>query len=291
MEEALNHVQKLWGAPIFLGPQPISIEYRHFDQLKQKRYIVCEKTDGIRKVLVCLTVDGKKISTFINRALETDNVKLQFGKSVFDGSVFDGELCEDNVFMVYDAFQVCGEYMGSLHFLDRYVKIEKALKTLLVMKNDVVKIKLKRFFPLFEFQKFRDDYLPTVAQKMDGLIFTPIDEPVKQGTHETMFKWKPREKNTIDFQMKDAGSSWRLYIQEKGQLMYESEFPKTLMNEPWFANDIIVECQYMTEDTPLWWKPILHRRDKKHANNRRTFYRTLINIKEDIKLDEFLKCT
>jgi mRNA guanylyltransferase len=36
-----------------------------------------------------------------------------------------------------------------------------------------------------------------------------------------------------------------------------------------------------------WWKPIKVRTDKTHPNNRRTFYRTLVNIKEDIKMSEF----
>jgi len=47
-----------------------------------------------------------------------------------------------------------------------------------------------------------DVYLPNVKQEMDGLIFTPINEPIRIGTHETMFKWKPRNKNTIDFLVK-----------------------------------------------------------------------------------------
>ena len=53
---------------------------------------------------------------------------------------------------------------------------------------------------------------------------------------------------------------------------------------------MIVECKYITDDTPMWWMPILERTDKTHPNNRRTFYRTLVNIKEDIKMSDFLKC-
>ena len=63
------------------------------------------------------------------------------------------------------------------------------------------------------------------------------------------------------------------------------------MNEPWFEDGAIVECMYITwEDGPLWWKPQKRRRDKTHPNNRRTFYNTITNIKEDIQMKEFLDC-
>jgi hypothetical protein len=152
------------------------------------------------------------------------------------------------------------------------------------MKSDPYKIKLKTFYPFADFKEFAEDYLPTVQQKVDGLIMTPVYEPVRMGTHETMFKWKPKDHNTIDFQMKRdpyKEGTWRLYIQEKGQLIFESTF--TGDDEPWYKEDAIVECTYMDG----WWKPIKVRTDKTHPNNRRTFYRTLVNIKEDIKMSEF----
>jgi hypothetical protein len=153
-----------------------------------------------------------------------------------------------------------------------------------------------------DFETFMDDYLPKVEQKIDGLVFTPVNEPVRIGTHETMFKWKPLEKNTVDFLMKKEPSretpgfkpgplAWRLYIQEKGKMYFESEIPlNRIADEPWFEDGAIVECMYMTWEEPMWWKPLKRRRDKTHPNNRRTFYRTIVNIKENIKMKEFLDC-
>jgi len=52
-----------------------------------------------------------------------------------------------------------------------------------------------------------------------------------------------------------------------------------------------VECMYITwENGPFWWKPMKRRYDKIHPNNRRTFYNTITNIKEDIQMKEFLDC-
>ena len=103
-----------------------------------------------------------------------------------------------------------------------------------------------------------------------------------------MFKWKPRDMNTIDFQLKDRGNNWGLYIQDRGVLIFQSELPKDDTNE-WLKEDNILECQYMIDDATPWWKPVGIRTDKHHPNNRRTFYRTLVNIREDIQIEEFIK--
>ena len=78
---------------------------------------------------------------------------------------------------------------------------------------------------------------------------------------------------------------WGLYIQDKGLLYFESELDPHVCD--WLQEDMIVECQYMTEDYPMWWKPIQPRTDKTFPNSRRTFYRTLVNIREDIQIREF----
>jgi len=141
---------------------------------------------------------------------------------------------------------------------------------------------------LKNFSAFFKEVLPKIEYKIDGLIFTPINEPIKTGTHETMFKWKPRDMNTIDFQAKKWENKWGLYVQEKGRLIFESEL--SLEQTPsWITEDCIVECQYMCDETPRWWKPKSLRVDKKHSNNRKTFYRTLVNIRENIQMNEFLK--
>jgi len=133
-------------------------------------------------------------------------------------------------------------------------------------------------------------------------VFTPVPDPIRIGTHETMFKWKPQEKNTIDFLMKKEPSretpgcvpgelAWRLYVQEKGKLVFESEIPiGKIPDETWFEDGAIVECVYHHWDSPMWWKPLKRRYDKAHPNNRRTFYRTIVNIRENIQMKEFLDC-
>jgi len=214
-------------------------------------------------------------------------VRVNFPKTAYEGTILDGELYE-GVLLVYDGIIIDGTPIGHMNFLDRYGAIEQFIKRIISMKSDPYRVRLKKFHALSDFAMFQRDYLPHVEQRVDGLIFTPVYEPVKLGTHDTMFKWKPRDHNTIDFQMKrdpNRPGVWRLYVQEKGQLVFESEIHN--YEQPWFREDAIVECQYMIDDSPMWWRPLKLRNDKTHPNNRLTFYRTLVNIKEDIQMSEF----
>ena len=298
----VNFIHHVWGSKdYFPGPQPISIETKHFPILKRGDYLVCEKTDGERHMMVALMYEGKKKCVFVNRAFKMFEVSINLKKSAYEGTILDGELYEDTL-MVYDAVMVCGQSVWNHTLIDRLEASRTLIKSIIQMKSDKYRIKSKTFHHMRDFETFMDDYLPKVEQVVDGLVFTPVNEPIRLGTHETMFKWKPRDKNTVDFMMKREPSretpgavpgvqAWRLYVQEKGKLFFESEIPfNRIEDEPWFEDGAIVECMYMTDESPMWWKPLKRRYDKTHPNNRRTFYRTIVNIKENIQMKEFLDC-
>ena len=297
----VNYIHRVWGSnTYFPGPQPVSIEHKHFPTLKKNEYVVCEKTDGERYMLVATMFEDNKKCLFVNRAFDMIDVSINLPKKAYEGTILDGELYE-NTLMVYDALLINGVPVGHLDLYKRLVEAENISKQIIYMTFNKYRLKIKNFWAMKDFEYFMFEYLPKVEQKVDGLVFTPVYEPVRLGTHETMFKWKPREKNTVDFQMKKGMTFegvgkpgqpvWKLYVQERGKLFFESEFPVSRMDEPWFEDGAIVECMYVTwEPGALWWKPLKRRRDKTHPNNRRTFYRTIVNIKEDIQMKEFLDC-
>jgi hypothetical protein len=301
-EHVVSFIHHVWGSKdYFPGPQPISIERKHFPVLRSSDYVVCEKTDGERHMMVALMYEGKPKCFFVNRAFDMIEVKINLNKKAYEGTILDGELY-DNTLMVYDSVLVNGVLVAHQNLDERLAAAEEMMKFIIYMKSDKYRLKMKTFHMMRDFGVFMDEYLPTVQQKIDGLVFTPVYEPIRLGTHETMFKWKPLEKNTVDFLMKREPTretpgckpgplAWRLYVQEKGKLYFESEIPlNRISDEPWFEDGAIVECRYVTWEAPMWWKPLKRRRDKTHPNNRRTFYRTIVNIKEDIQMKEFLDC-
>jgi len=280
-KHVLSFVHRIWGVEsssgYFPGPQPVSIERKHFPILRRNEYLVCEKSDGVRHLLIAVMYGDKKMCIIMNRANDMYLVPLNLPRVAYSGTVFDGELVQDSLLLVYDAVCVAGTPVSTLTLIQRMEHANSIIKNILRLKTDKITIRCKTFYNLRNFESFQREFLPTLSYKTDGLVFTPLHEPIRVGTHETMFKWKPRDLNTIDFQVKGN----RLYLQEKGRLVYEGD----LRTRPeWITEDCIVECQYSGEH----WVPHNLRTDKTHPNNRRTFYRTLQNIKEDIQISEFL---
>jgi hypothetical protein len=146
---------------------------------------------------------------------------------------------------------------------------------ILKIKTDAISVKVKKFYTLKKYKEFITEHLPSVPYKIDGLVFTPVSDCIKSGTHETMFKWKPRSKITIDFLIRGR----ELYIQERGNLIKKCE----LYGPCDCPDDSIIECEY----GDVGWQFVKRRTDKSYPNNHRTYLRTIVNIREDIQYQEF----
>ena len=270
---------------MFPAPQPISVERRHFGQLNSHPYVVSPKADGERFLLVAI---GDR-SVLINRAFEETDIKFRFKKNAFEGTILDVEKIGKRI-LVFDAYQVNGEVIKDKGLDERLERATSLVKSVLKTSKDPLKIEMK---PVFERNELEKALNTDFGYETDGLIFTPKDEPARVGTHETMFKWKPLEKNTVDFQVvpsiREMIYGYDLYVQEHGKKICEVRVPQNLVEPHWrpimdAGKDqcLILECEYIQGD-PNFWRPIGIRRDKTMPNARRTFQRTLVNIEEDIQ--------
>ena len=305
-KELQKYINNAWGSvsrdgsypPFFPGPQPISIERKHLHLLTRNEYFACEKTDGTRIALVCCVVDGKKVAVTVNRAMDMTPVSLCMPRGAFDGTILDGEMVQckngETHFMLYDAVMVTGKDIKKLNLRERLGEIEDFVDDIVQMPSDKFKIKLKKFY----YMKNVKDLIGLVQSDgfpypTDGLVFTPMYDPIKIGTHDTMFKWKPREKNTVDFLVKNRrNGEIGLYVQERGELIFQSIILPNKITIEWrqrLKDNAIAECEYQWDQWPKWWKPVGIRVDKTHPNNRRTMNRTMVNIEENIQLHEFVQ--
>jgi len=280
---------------MFPAPQPISVERRHFGQLNSHPYVVSPKADGERFLLVAL---GDR-SVLINRAFEETDIKFRLKKNAFEGTILDVEKIGNRI-LVFDAYQVNGEIIKDKYLDERLERATSLVKSILKTSKDPLKLEMK---PVFERNELEKAMKTDFGYETDGLIFTPKDEPARVGTHETMFKWKPLEKNTVDFQvvpstrMHDCRQEmiygYDLYVQEHGKKICEGRLPQDLVEPHWRPimdagkdHCLILECEYIQGEVNFW-RPIGIRRDKTMPNARRTFQRTLVNIEEDIQWNEF----
>jgi len=293
----LQHAQQVMRTKphMFPAPQPISVERIHFGQLNSHPYVVSPKADGERFLLVAL---GDR-SVLINRAFEETDIKFRFKKNAFEGTILDVEKIGNRI-LVFDAYQVNGEIIKDRGLDERLERATALVKSVLKTSKDPFKLEMK---PVFERDELEKAIKSDFGYETDGLIFTPKDEPARVGTHETMFKWKPLEKNTVDFQvvpstrMHDCRQEmiygYDLYVQEHGKKICEARVPQDLVEPHWRPimdagkdHCLILECEYIQGDVNFW-RPIGIRRDKTMPNARRTFQRTLVNIEEDIQWKEF----
>lgn len=250
----------------FPGPQPVSIEKKHISLLSKNRYLVCEKTDGVRNFLVCFTdSQNRKICALVNRSFSY----MLYPLTIPRDTLLDGELL-DGTFIIHDAVCVNGEDVRQKNLLERLSYARAVTKSVIPIQK--LKVKCKTMIPYSEMSNLVLDEKTT-----DGVIFTPIDEPVRMGTHRTLFKWKPREKITIDFYLKKGN----FCIQNDSKMLIVQKYPDHEDKEG------IYECSY---DGDIW-EPIFKRVDKSHPNNKRTYERTLVNIQENIKFCELIPVT
>ena len=272
---ALEFIKESWGDR-FPGPQPVSIESRHFPLLKKQPYFLCEKTDGVRHLLVSIA-DGVFL---INRALVQTPVR---GVRIPKETLLDGDLVESKngkfIFVIHDAVRVKGEDIRLGPLDARLDKARGLVKGIIKTAGAPFEIRVKTMIRLEQAREFPS--LESFDYETDGVVLTPVKEPIRTGTHETMFKWKPRDRITIDFELRMGNE---LYIQERGKPIRMAEMH--LGNKrPDLATGAIVECGY----GDLGWFVEKVRTDKAHPNNLRTYERTIVNLQEAIKLPELIE--
>jgi mRNA capping enzyme, catalytic domain/mRNA capping enzyme, C-terminal domain len=286
-KEMKKFIQQSWESEDierFPGPQPVSIERRHFPLLRRQPYFVCEKTDGTRYMLVCFTAGATKVCAITDRAFKAYYLSLTVPRD----TVLDGELVQTKEgklwYMVYDSVMVKGEDTRKMPLTERLARAQAVVKGIIKSPKNQMEVRVKEMVPLECIKNMPD--LDSFPYETDGIVLTPVIEPVRVGTHETMFKWKPRDRITIDFSIQhwNPTAGWELCVQDKGQFYTESSLypPSTLKGE---REGTIVECGYGDKG----WYVVKIRTDKTYPNTRRTYFRTLTNIREDIQLKEFLK--
>ena len=209
----------------------------------------------------------------VDRTLKAEKVAVRVPKD----TVLDGELVQTKqkkmLFMVYDAVRVKGEDLMNFDLKLRIEKAKACIKSIIKTTQAPFEIRVKTMWSMDEIPD-----LNSFEYETDGLVFTPVNEPVRTGTHETMFKWKPRERITIDFKLKNG---YELYVQDRGIPYKESELLLENVRKD-LPDGTIVECGYGN----VGWFVEKIRTDKNYPNNRRTYFRTLINLRENITLEE-----
>ncbi|ABT14547.1 hypothetical protein NY2A_B148R [Paramecium bursaria Chlorella virus NY2A] len=271
--------------PRLPGPNPVSIERKDFDKLKQHKYVVSEKTNGIRFVMLFTRIYGLKICVIVDRAMTVYLLPFKnIPKVLFQGTIFDGELCVDRsekkcAFVLFDAVIVSGITVSHMDLASRVYAMKRSLKDFKNVLEDPVIIHYKSWIPLEHptiiknhLDKMKDVY------HTDGIIIMSVDDPVVYGRNFNLFKLKPSTHHTVDF----------IVMNENGTIgIYDPKLRKNIdvgKLDGYWNQGSIVECAFVDG----FWKFIQNRPDKTQANDRLTFEKTMLNIEENIMIDEVI---
>ena len=289
----------------FPAPQPVSIEKKDFIKLNKYKYYTSLKLDGVRFILYFIK-DRNNVNQciLINRALNIYSIHINAEQNIFNGTLLDGEVIfnkETNKwdFVIHDALLLCGNKINKLTHSTRLNDTKCCIESFII-KNDnsspnTLNLTVKDFYPFEDFETFISDVY-NKSNNNDGIIFMPENLPVISGTQYSMLKWKPINKHTFDFLIKESNIDLEAFVYHMGNIkifakIHENteegkKFIKDVKELNGYKNECIVECLFNSETSNF--QPILIRTDKIHPNSMRTIERTLFNINENIKIDDFI---
>ncbi|KZV84266.1 mRNA capping enzyme [Exidia glandulosa HHB12029] len=210
----------------FPGAQPVSFVKSDIARLQKKDYWVCEKSDGVRVLMLVVKCEDNTHEVFL---FDRHNAYRKVSGFYFPhyedpgralgNSVFDGELLidvdpktgkETTRLLVFDCLVCDDQNLMSKPLLSRYGRLQnwllkpfsRMLKQMPHLAKDmpfelgVKKMELSYGIPLV-----LKEYIPRLHHGSDGLIFTCVETGYVPGTDTTLLKWKPPSENSIDFKL------------------------------------------------------------------------------------------
>eukprot|EP01127_Copromyxa_protea_P013865 TRINITY_DN3775_c0_g1_i1.p1 TRINITY_DN3775_c0_g1~~TRINITY_DN3775_c0_g1_i1.p1 ORF type:complete len:600 (-),score=119.06 TRINITY_DN3775_c0_g1_i1:39-1838(-) len=310
--------------PDFPGSMPVTFSRRHFETIHKADYLVSEKTDGLRFLLLvcpkgCFLIDRKyafyriEESNALFKVLSPDRQQI----TLIDGELVRHLGTHKAVYLMFDLISLHGKYYGEMPLRERlrylYDLVTVPMRNF-NFEGDSLPFEIERknfqnkgqvaavFTQIIErreggsiHREFKDERR---WHRTDGLILAP-NEPYETKTVSNLFKWKYPDMQSIDFRavpLEDR--QFAMYASIKGGETIEcfkASFPQEDMNklkDDWkrligdSGRPVIMECTY---DAPAGsWRYHTLRPDKTTPNYIRVVFDTLLVIAEGVGHKELI---
>lgn len=209
----------------FPGSQPVSFGKKDLEKLEKQDYWVCEKSDGIRVLLLVCTINVDQTVYLIDRHSTYRAVSGLFFPHHEDprmplrNTLVDGELVLDEDprthqrtlrYLAFDCLVVDNQNVMSRPLDKRYGRLKEwfykpHMKMLREFPNmaqeQPFEVKVKDLSFSYGIEKIFNVDIPALHHGNDGLIYTCVNAPYTPGTDPNILKWKPPEENSIDFKL------------------------------------------------------------------------------------------
>jgi hypothetical protein len=255
---------------------PTSLLRAHLPLL-QNGYVVTEKSDGVRYLLVFARLKKTSFACLVDRALAMFQIEVRAPTMLFEGSVFDCELVaapQGHKLLVFDCIQMRAASLRKHTFARRYAKMTQFVgdDKLTCAQFPVI---AKSFVPLTDLSHIKVDQL---GHASDGFILQPTTGQVVWGRDKHCFKWKYHP--SVDVQV------------EKGALrclegLLPSDSDWVLHSNP---PDGLWECEASVDKHQgrrrVTLTPLRLRTDKLDANSSETIVGVVKEIEDSVQLWE-----
>jgi hypothetical protein len=197
-------------------PQVISltrIDYRKI--FPPLNYYISDKADGARAIAHISGNFACIITDCLNNFQPKNN--LSYKTTILDGELITNPADQSITYYPFDIMYLNGEDYTKMPFKGRVAALPNAVE---ILKNSGVPAALKVFEQITDLTQMPAIVARLMKQKyeIDGLILV---EPEKTYFETTTYKWKPNDKNTIDFLARLAPESQiSLYPRKKGMVLY-----------------------------------------------------------------------
>ncbi|KAJ7276085.1 mRNA capping enzyme, catalytic domain-containing protein [Mycena haematopus] len=225
-----NHVASLCQIDHrrFPGSQPVSFTRADLVKLETQDFWVCEKSDGVRVLLLVHTDINTRTQTVYlidrkNDYYELNGLFFPHHKNPqlpVQDTIVDGELVYDidprtkhetMRLLAFECLVVDGDNMMMQPLDKRYEKLKEYFYTPFArMKSSPTGSSYSRLTGVhIRVKQIQDSYaadrvfaeMTSLQHGSDGLIYTCVNAPYTPSTDENILKWKPPSANTIDFKL------------------------------------------------------------------------------------------
>ena len=199
-------------------------------------YLFTVNTYGKKHVLFLTKINGKNYSIFINKKNEIMILsQFKFDKSLFEGTLFDGELVRSGDgkwhYLINDLAYYQGINVITKSFKERKEILENIYENM--FENDekisICNVELKEYFEYKYLQSVCEDYIPSKGYKCSGVLFKNMsnfsdnylyiflecrsDNKIKNNNQKKKITINPankKTKNIFDENSKTNGSSKKI---------------------------------------------------------------------------------
>ncbi len=157
------------------------LNFKNVNQLKNSEFKIGISTFGKKYNLYLKNINNKNYCIFINK--KTNQMilgKFTFALSLFDGTLFDGELIKNSrnewFFIVNDLIYYEGKNIITHDFESRYERIKKIIETQYKYDtNSQCKILIKKYVDVKYLNSLIKDYISQLSFKCSGIIFKEVN--------------------------------------------------------------------------------------------------------------------